>query len=112
MTFEPDPLTVPDMAPLFLSQYSLYYTPLEASGIIDRAVELLGLDASSRNVTGFEREDAMVRELLMQDEGVVPGCFVHGAGETTTHTHTHTLSHSHYTHLHCIHTHVHHLLDQ
>ena len=89
LTFEPDHLTVPDTAPLPLQQYSLYYTPTQASDIIDRALELLGLNGSSIFVRGFDGEEEMVDELLRQDQGFIPGCFVHGAGEMMlTHTHT------------------------
>ena len=55
----------------------------------------------------------MVNELLVQEEGVIPGCFVHGAGEVITHTYTHTHTHTHTrTRTAFIHTHTHHLLDQ
>ena len=99
MTFEPDPLTVPDSAPIPLTSYSLYYTPTGAGEIIGRAVQLLGLDESRVTLRGFETESLMVDELLMQDEGVFPGCFVHGAGDSYlhTHTHTHTYMHTHTT---------------
>ena len=112
MTFEPDPLTVPDSAPLNLSYYSLYYTPTDAGNIVNRAVDLLGLDASRVSVMGFGNESDMVDELLMQEEGDVPGCFVHGAGDDIhTHARAHTHTHTH-THTQTTFVHMHHSLDR
>ena len=79
MTFEPDHLTVPDTPPLPLGEYAIYYTPPEASGIVERAVSLMGV--SSVSTQAFASEQQMVTNLTGLDHGFFPGCFVHGAGE-------------------------------